>query len=131
MQCELIVVIIVTTDGSKWRPALMAQLYRVAALSSATKATRPVGAKYRYIVRGGRLSGPFPSARCSVYCFREAPFAALVRALSLAEREWIGKQQKKKKKKQMTEWIFQRTVTPDYAVQTVIVVTSCCCYCTR
>jgi len=116
MQCLArrvhIFVIIVATISSKWRPAL-AQLYRIAALSSATKAML-----YRSIdilSERGRLSGPFPSARCSDYCFRERPHLPLSSAFSLAEREW--KQQKKKKKKQTAEWIFQQTVTPDYLVR--------------
>lgn len=63
----------------------MAQLYRVAALSCVGNKSSTIRAEYRYIVREGRLSGPFPSVRCPVYCFREEiccsrPYAPVSRA---------------------------------------------------
>lgn len=81
----------------------MAQLYPVAALACVGNKSNTIGAEYRYIVREGRLSGPFPSARCPVYCFREGPFAALARMLPLVEHEWIGKRKKTEEKKKKNE----------------------------
>jgi len=129
MQClarrAYIFVTIAATTGSKWRPALVVQLYRVVALSSATKAT--LHRSIDILSERGRLSGPFPSARCSVYCFRERSHLPL----SSAHSRWPSVSENDKKKKEKTDgWIFQRTVTPDYLGQVIIVVYTFCC-CTR
>lgn len=72
----------------------MAQLYRVVLRWQQKQHHRR--AEYRYIVREGRLSGPFPSARCPVYCFREEICCS--RPYALASRARMNRKTKQEKR---------------------------------
>lgn len=105
----------------KWRPALAAQLYWGSRVVLGNK-SNTVAAVSIYILWERRLSGPFPSARCPVYCFRKAHLL-LSSPCALASRARMNRKKRKGKKKTDGWMNFSMGAVTGlrFVVQTIIV----------